>query len=145
MGIRKYLAPIVFMVLGGLALSFILVMAATNSIPAESYPTVFMSAAMAIGFIVAGYGMLRGLKWGWLLGLAMVALDIIGNIYLGNYVALAFDTFLAILLLLTAKQYGIGGKAPPTTPAPPPPTTPIATIHPLTTKRKRYVRKIRRR
>ena len=145
MGIKELITPVVFMVLGGMVLAFIALMALTGNVPEEAYPSVFMSGVMATGFITAGYGMLRGLKWGWLLGLTMVALDIIGNVYLGNYVALAFDAFLAILLLLTARQYGIRiGKAPPTTPAPPP-TTPIATIHPLTTKRKRYVRKIRRR
>jgi len=138
---KELVAPVIFIVLGGMVLGFLALLAMTGGIPEEAYPTAVMTAVFAAGFLIAGYGMLMGARWGWILGLAMVILDTIGNVYMANYVALAFDAVLAILLLLTARQYGIRiGKAPPTTP-----TTPIATIHPLTTKRKRYVRKIRRR
>lgn len=138
------LLTVVFVALGVLGLLLTL-MLATVPLTEEMQLTVMVSAAVSIGYLVAAYGLYKGYRWGWILAAAFTVLNIVGNIFYGTYLALLIDAMLFVLLLLTAKHYGIpffGKPTKPATPAPPP-SAPVAAAFMFMEPRssKRFVRK----
>jgi len=113
----------------------------------EEVRTMMMvSAVLGIGFIVAGYGLYRGLATGWILALVFTVLNIFVNVYYGSYPALFVDALIIALLAVTARRYGILGKRvarPVTRPATPvpPPSAPIAAAFTIPKNGKRFVRR----
>ena len=133
---------VVFVALGVLGLLLTL-MLATVPLTEEMQLTVMVSAMVSVGYLVAAYGLYKGYRWGWILAATFTALNIVGNIFYGTYLALLIDAMLFVLLLLTAKHYGIpffGKPTKPATPAPPP-SAPIAAAFAIPRNEKRFVRR----
>jgi len=138
------LVTVVFIALGVMGLlSATLYISVLGELTEEEIATLLLAVVMGFGYLVAGYGLYKGEKWGWYLGTAFTVLNIFGNIYFGTYLAITVDAIILLLLLLTAKHYGItifGRPARPATPVPPP-ATPIVSAFGIPKEEKRFVKK----
>lgn len=135
------LLTIVFVALGVLGILSAMLFVGTE-LTEEMQTMVLLTAILGIGYLVAGYGLYRGTSWGWILAAAFTVLSLVGNYLYANYLALIIDVAILVLLLLTAKYYGIAffGKAKPSTPTPPP-SAPIAAAFTIPRNEKRFVRR----
>ena len=135
------LLTVVFLALGAFGILTAL-MFVTSELAEETLYMVLMTAAVGVAYMVVAYGLYRGFRWGWYLAVATVALSLIGNWYYGTYYGMAVNAVLFILLLLTAKHYGVpifGKPARPATPAPLP-SKPITLAY-AEPKKKKFVRR----
>jgi len=126
-------------VLGILSAALFLGTELTEEMQAE----VLLTAVLGMGYLVAGYGLYRGAKWGWFLATAFTVLSLVGNYLYESYLAVMIDAAILVLLLLTARYYGItffGKPTKPATPAPPP-SAPIAAAFAIPRNEKRFVRR----
>jgi len=100
------------------------------------------SLVISLGYIVVGYGLYKGYRWGWVLAFAITVLNAASNMYYANYGPLLIDAVLIVLLLLTARHYNIPipvfGRP---TAAAPSPARPIASAFVVPKNEKRFVRK----
>ena len=136
------LLTIVFVALGVLGILSAMLFVGIELTP-EMQTMVLLTAVLGIGYLVAGYGLYRGAKWGWILATAFTVLSLVGNYLYASYLAVMIDAAILVLLLLTAKYYGItlfGKPTKPATPAPPP-SAPIAAAFALPKNEKRFVRR----
>lgn len=111
----------------------------------EMQMLVVLTALVGTGYIVAGYGLFKGARWGWMLALAFTILNILVNIVVtgADYLTLFVDALIFVLLLVTAKYYGVKvfGKITKPVTATPSPSSPIAVSFVETRREKRFVRK----
>jgi len=136
------LLTIVFVALGVLGILYAMLFLGVELSP-EMQLMVLLTAILGVGYLVAGYGLYKGARWGWFLAAAFTILNFVGNFLYGTYLALITDAALLVLLLLTAKHYGIhvlGKPARPSSPVPAP-TKPVATAFTIPKKEKRFVRR----
>lgn len=136
------LLTIVFVALGVLGILSAMLFVGTE-LTEEMQTMVLLTAVLGIGYLVAGYGLYRGAKWGWILATAFTVLSLVGNYLYASYLAVMIDAAILVLLLLTAKHYGItlfGKPTKPATPAPPP-SAPIAAAFTIPKNEKRFVRR----
>jgi len=135
------LLTVVFIALGVFGILTAL-MFVTSELTDETLYMVLLSAMVGAGYLVVAYGLYKGFRWGWYLALAVVALSLVGNWFYGSYYAMAVNAVLFILLLLTAKHYGVsifGKPAKPATPTPLP-SKPITLAY-AEPKKKKFVRR----
>lgn len=136
------LLTVVFVALGVLGILSAALFLGTE-LTEEMRTEVLLTAVLGVGYLLAGYGLYRGAGWGWVLATAFTMLSFVGNYYCSNYLALVVDATILVLLLLTARHYGIaffGKSAKPATPAPPP-SAPIAAAFTIPRNEKRFVRR----
>jgi len=136
------LLTVVFLALGAFGILTAL-MFVTSELTDETLYMVLLSAMVGVGYLIVAYGLYKGFRWGWYLAVAVVALSLIGNWFYGSYYAMAVNAVLFILLLLTAKHYGVsifGKPAKPATPTPPP-SVPVAVAFTIPKDGKRFVRR----
>ncbi|RLF08487.1 MAG: hypothetical protein DRJ60_00050 [Thermoprotei archaeon] len=111
----------------------------------EMQTVVLLTAVLGIGYLVAGYGLYREARWGWLLATAFTVLSLVGNYLYASYLAVMIDATILVLLLLTAKHYGIplfGKPSQPASASPvPPPSAPIAVAFAIPKEEKRFVKR----
>jgi len=103
-----------------------------------------LSLVIGLGYLVIGYDLYKGNKWGWILAFSLVVINIVGNIYYGYYQALVVDAIMIVLLILTASYYGIpyGKPSRPRRTSPvPPPSKPIAAAFIIPREEKRFVKR----
>ena len=114
----------------------------TVELTGEAWLLLLSSVFVSVAFIATAYGLYKGSKWAWTIGFALAVLSMIANVIYGYYLALMVDAILIVLLLATAKHYGIKvlGKAKIPS-AIPPASKPIATILPY--KEYRFIRRKR--
>jgi len=132
----------VFIALGVLGILSAMLFIGTE-LTEEMQVKILLTTVLGIGYLVAGYGLYRGNKWAWFLATAFAVLGLVGNILYASYLAVMVDAAILVLLLLTAKYYGIplfGKPTKPVTPAPPP-SAPIAAAFAIPKKEKRFVRR----
>ncbi|RLE48897.1 MAG: hypothetical protein DRJ18_00980 [Candidatus Methanomethylicota archaeon] len=115
----------------------------TTPLTEEMQLAVMVSTVISFGYLVIGYGLYRGYKWGWFLAFGLTVLNIISNIYFGSYQVLMVDALLLVLLLLTMKYYGIpfGKPTQPQSSPVPPPSMPIAAAFAIPKEGKRFVKR----
>ena len=132
---------VAFIALGALELLISLTMWLTP-VAEEMQLSLILSMLVSIGYILVGYDLYRGDKWGWFIAFGIVLVNIFDNIFSGSYQVLMVDALLLVLLLLTMKYYGIpfGKPAKPATPTPPP-SVPVAAALALPKNGKRFVRR----
>jgi len=136
------LLTVVFVALGMLGLLSTMLFIGVE-LTEEMQLTLLLVAVLSIGYLVAGYGLYKGATWGWVLAVAFTVLNLVGNILYETYIAVMIDAAILVLLLLTAKHYGItlfGKPTKPATPAPPP-SVPIAAAFTIPRNEKRFVRR----
>jgi hypothetical protein len=118
----RLLLTVLFIAMGVLELLLTLVYA--YGAPALTLETI-LTIMLSIGFIIAGYGLYTGAKWGLILAVLFTILNIVGSYVLGNTYALVLYIAILAMLLLSAKQQA----KPPTALAPgAPPATIAASI-----------------
>ena len=142
---RPFLATlltVVFIALGALGVLMSLTLASAP-LTEEAQALVLLTAVVGVGYLVAGYGLYKGARWGWILATAFAVLSLVGNLLYASLLEAMVNAVLIVLLLLTARHYGIpllGKPAKPATPAPPP-SAPIATAFAIPKNEKRFVRR----
>jgi len=138
------LLTVVFLALGVMGLLSVMLYIGVE-LTEEMQLMLLLTAVLGVGYIVAGYGLYQRATWGWVLAAAFTVLNLIGNILYESYLAITVDAIIMVLLLLTAKHYGITFLAKPAkTVKPstivPPPSAPVAAfVEPK--KEKRFVRR----
>jgi len=140
------LSAIVFVVLGIAMVLSTLQYLSAGEVQVEVLATLFSGLL----YIMAGYGLYKGYKWGWMLAMILVVLNLLGIIYLWMqgreivYLSLLINAVLFLLLLVVSKEYGvfIGKPSRPSTPAPPPsaPISAVASVEPVE-RRNIYVKR----
>lgn len=139
------LLTVVFVALGVLGLLLSLTVLSAQPLPEDAELRLAVSMLLSAGYLVTAYGLYRGARWGWVLATGFTLLDLAGNLLYGTYLALLVDALLLVLLLLTAKHYGVAIFARPSRPATPtpPPSIPVAAAFTVPRSGKRFVRRKR--
>ena len=109
----------------------------------EMQLSLILSTLVSVGYILVGYDLYRGDKWGWFVALGLVLVNIVGSILHGTYQELVVDALLFVLLLSTMKYYRVPfGKPARSQPSPvPPPSMPIAVAFSIPKEEKRFVKR----
>jgi len=138
------LATVVVVALGVLSLLTSLTYL-MGGVTEESYRLfLYVSLAVGAGYVLAGYGLYKGSRWGWFLATALVAFNLLGSAalyiygYEVSYVSLFVDALVLVLMILTSREYGVGVPrlSKPSTPVPPP-SAAIASVE----KPRKFVRR----
>jgi len=142
------LVTIVFIVLGIVAI--ISIPLYVNSFGIASKIAMGVLIVYAALYFVAGYGLSKGARFGWMLATSLILLNLIGTVFMwingyqAVYLSLFINSILFLLLLAIHKEYGIsiGRYGRPTTPVPPPsaPVSAVASVEPIE-RRNIYVKR----
>ena len=74
---------------------------------AEVTTETLLTIMLSVGFIIAGYGLYTGAKWGWILAALFTILNIITAYLAANTFSIILHLIILTLLLLTAREYTV--------------------------------------